>query len=160
MTDVVAPSSSYFDFQIPSTFLWRYGRVRSGPVRVPELKPEEASRLRRHREEGREPGGDAAPVAQTSADSEAKERDELRIELVDLTSQISALRLERDGLLAAVVSLNAEASDLQSKQRELTSLRSEIQALRTRKSSLERSITSPRRTPERMRWGRTEFHDS
>ena len=39
MTDVVAPSSSYFDFQIPSTILWRYGRVRSGPARVPELAP-------------------------------------------------------------------------------------------------------------------------
>jgi uncharacterized coiled-coil DUF342 family protein len=101
-----------------------------------------------------------ARLVQASAEPEVIERDELRTELVDLKNQISALRLGRDELLATAVSLNAEVSDLQSKQRELILLRSEIQALRTRKSSLERSTASLHRPKERLRWGRTEFHDS
>jgi chromosome segregation ATPase len=160
MTDVAAPSSFYLDLQIPSILRRRGGRVCPSPTPVPELAPNATPEARHRGQEGRDLDGEAAQLFQASAEPGVIERDELRTELVDLKSQISALRLERDELLAAAVSLNGEVSDLQSKQQELIFLRSEIQALRTRKSLLERPITSLRRPTERIRWGRTEFHDS
>lgn len=161
LTDVVVPSSSYLDFQIPSTFRWRYGRVRSTPARVPELAPHAAAPESRHcGESGPELEHEIVQLVQASAEPSVIKRDEFRIELVNLESQISALKGERDELLGAAVALSAVVSDLQSKQQELIFLRSEIEALRNRKSSLERSMTSLHRPTGGIRWGRTEFHDS
>ena len=167
MTDVAAPSSSYLDLQIPSTFRWRYGRVRLAPARVPELAPNAAPRLRHRGEGGRELHREVARLIQAPAEPEVIERDRLRIELLDLKAQIPALRRdrddlrmelgdlnrqipalrqERDELLATAVVLSAEVSDLQSKQQELIFLRAEIQELRKRKSSLEKTITTIERS--------------
>lgn len=184
MTDVTAPSSWYLDLQIPSILRRLDGRVRPSPARVPELVPSAPPEPRHSGEEERELGGEVPQLFQAVEESALIERDELRIELVDLKRQIPALRLERDELrmelvdlnnqipalrrerdelLAAGIPLIAEVTDLQSKQQQLISLRSEIQALRRRKSSLEKSITGLRRPTEMIKRGRTEnrkFDDS
>jgi chromosome segregation ATPase len=184
MTDVAAPSSWYLDFQIPSILRRWDGGVRPSPAQVPELATSAAPDPRHCGDERRELGGEVAHLFQTSAEPGVIERDESRVELVEVKSQIPVLRRERDELrmalgdlnneiptlihqrdelLATAVSLSTEVSGLQSKQRELICLRSEIQALRKRKSSLEKSITALRRPIEKIRGGRTEhqkFHDS
>jgi hypothetical protein len=163
VTDVVAPSSLFLDFQIPCTFRWRYGRVRSTPARVPELAPDAASESRHCGVLRPELEGEVVELFQASAEPWISQRDEFRIEVVDLKRQISALRRERDELLAAAVALSPVVSDLQSKQQELMSLRSEIQALRKRKSSLESPIAGPRGPTVMARILRTEnrrFDDS
>lgn len=152
MTAVAAPSNSYLDLQLPSTFRWRYGRSRSAPVRVPELAPNADRAPRHRRESGREFHRAVAGLIQQPAPG-VTERNELRIELAALKTQIPLLRQERDELLATAVSLSAEVSDL----------RSEIQALRGRKASLEKSMAALRWSTEkigRRRTGYREFHDS
>jgi uncharacterized coiled-coil DUF342 family protein len=91
------------------------------------------------------------------------ERDELRVELVDLRSQVPALRHTRDELLATVEPLRAQVTDLRLKQRELRSLTSELQARRDQKSSLDRRLAELRRLTARTGGARTgyrNFHDS
>jgi hypothetical protein len=163
VTDMVTPSSPLLDLQIPRAFRWRYGRVRSTPARVPELGPQAVSKSRQGGELRPELGGQVVELFQASAEPWVSQRDECRIELVDLKSQISALRRERDELLAAAVALSPVVSDLQSKEQELVTLRSEIQALRKRKASLERPIAGPRGPTVMARLLRTEnqrFDDS
>jgi chromosome segregation ATPase len=184
MTDVVAPSNWFLDFQIPSILRRWDGRVRPCPAPVPELAADAAPDPRHYGDEGREVSGQLAQGSQTLLEPGAiesdecsiellevksqipaltRERDELRMALGDLNSQIPALIHQRVELLATAVPLSAEVSDLQSKQRELIFLRSEIQALRKRKSSLEKSITALRGPTEKIRGGRTEnqkYHDS
>jgi len=184
LSDVAAPSSWYLDLKVPSILRRWDGRVRPSPAHVPELVPNAAPEPRHCGDQGRELGGEVDPLSQASAEPGVIERDEFRVELVEVKSQIPALRRERDGLrmalgdlnsqiptlkhqrdelLVTAVSLSAEVSDLQSKQEELILLRSEIQALRKRKSSLETSIVALRRPTEKIRGGRTEnqkFHDS
>jgi prefoldin subunit 5 len=184
MTDVVAPSSWYLDFQIPSILRRWDGRVRPCPAQVPELGADAAPAPRHCGDEGREVCGEMAQPSQALVERGViepdefsvelvevksqipalrRERDELRMALGDLNSQIPALLHQRDELLATATSLSAEVSDLQSKQRELIFLRSEIQALRKRKSSLEKSIIAGRGPTEKIRGGRTEnqkYHDS
>jgi predicted nuclease with TOPRIM domain len=173
MTDVAARLNAYIDLQLPSTFRWRYGRIRSAPARVPELAPNADRQTRHRREDVREFHRDmvgltpepAPPVTWPDelrieiADLKAqipalqRERDGHRIELVDLKARIPILRQERDELLATAVSLSAEMANLSA----------EIQALRERKSSLERSIAALRWSTEkigRLRIGYREFHDS
>jgi hypothetical protein len=173
MTDVAARSNAYLDLQLPSTFRWRYGRIRSAPARVPELAPNTDRQARHRRDGGREfhrdvPGLTQGPAPRVTGPDELRielaaletqipalrrERDGHRIELVELKTQIPILRQERDELLATAVSLSAEMSNL----------RAEIQALRERKSSLEKSIAALRWSAEkigRRRIGYREFHDS
>jgi uncharacterized coiled-coil DUF342 family protein len=130
---------------------------------VPELAPDTASESPHCGEFRPELDGEVVELFQASAEPWVSQRDEFLIELVDLKSQISALRRERDELLAAAVALSPVVSDLQSKQQELVSLRSEIQALQKRKSSLERPIAGPRGPTVMARLLRTEnkrFDDS
>jgi cell division protein FtsL len=91
------------------------------------------------------------------------EREQLRIEVVDLNSQLPAMRHEREELLAAVAPLRAEVTDLRSKQQELASIRSEIRQLRHQKSALDRELLAELRssTEESGRArNRHRFHDS
>jgi hypothetical protein len=173
MTDVAARLNAYLDLQLPSTFRWRYGRVRSAPVRVPELVPNGDRQTCHRREGGREFHRDVAGLTQepaprvtgpeelrielaalkTQIPALRRERDGHRTELVDLKTQIPILRQERDELLATAVSLSAEMSNL----------RAGIEALRERKSSLEKSIAAFRWSAEkigRRKIGYREFHDS
>jgi chromosome segregation ATPase len=173
MTDVAARSNAYLDLQLPSTFRWRYGRVRSAPVRVPELAPNADRKTRHRREGGREFHRDVAGLTQEPA-PRVTESDELRAELAALESQIHALRRERDGHRIELIDLEAQISILRQERDELlatavplcaemSNLRAEIQALRERKSSLEQSIAALRRSTEkigRRRIGYREFHDS
>src|SRR5664280_656694 len=68
------------------------------------------------------------------------ERDQLRIELVDLQGQIPALRYEQTTLLAAVEPLRVEATELRAKQQELVSIRSEVQGLLGQKATLQAEV--------------------
>jgi uncharacterized coiled-coil DUF342 family protein len=80
------------------------------------------------------------------------QRQRLKTELVDLTGQISTLRIERDELLAAVTSLKAKVKDLRSKRQELFLVQSEIQVLRRQKSLLDGELwTELRRSTEKFR---------
>ena len=93
-----------------------------------------------------------------------RQRDRLRTDLLELSSQIPTLSNERDDLLAAVVPLRAEVIDLRSKQQELRSLQEEISGLRRQRSALDRDWLAEVRGPvPRIRNTRTKhqkFHDS
>ena len=166
MTDVAVAPGSCLDFEIPSSFRWRYGRVRSDPVQVPELATHEVVEPR-HRGKSRRLRLDrevAQPV-KASVEPRVEERDAPVVELGSinsLRSQISVLRQERNELLAETRALSAEVSCLRSKREELEALRSGIQDLHQRKSVLERSILSLRRQAGAIggRTGHREFHDS
>jgi uncharacterized coiled-coil DUF342 family protein len=80
------------------------------------------------------------------------QRQRLKTELADLTGQVSTLSLERDELLAAVVSLKAKVMDLRSKRQELLLVQSEIQVLRRERSLLDGELlTELRRSTEKFR---------
>jgi Protein of unknown function (DUF2510) len=93
-----------------------------------------------------------------------RQRDQLRTDLLQLSSQIPTLSNERDGLLADVVPLRTEVSDLRLKQQELRSLQEEIGGLRRQRSALDRDWLAEVRGPlPRIRTTRTKhqkFHDS
>jgi len=161
VTGVVAVPNSLLDVHIPSTFRWRYGRLRSAPARVPELAPLVGSGP--HDREGSEPELACQTVQNLEGSAELRvvKRDECFTELSDLKTEISALRRERDELLTVAVLLSAEVSDLQSERHELMSLRTEIQELRRRKSLFEQSISALRRPVANLgRAGKWRFDDS
>jgi hypothetical protein len=93
-----------------------------------------------------------------------RQRDQLRTDLLELSSQIPTLSTERDDLLADVVPLRAEVTNLRLKQQELKSLKEEIDGLRRQRSSLDRDWLAEVRGPmPRFRSTRTKhqkFHDS
>lgn len=93
-----------------------------------------------------------------------RQRDQLRTDLLALSSQIPTLRNERDELLADVVPLRDEVTGLRTKQQELKSLEEEISQLRRQRSSLDREWLDEVRGPmPRFRSSRTRhqtFHDS
>lgn len=93
-----------------------------------------------------------------------RQRDQLRTDLLELSSQIPTLSNERDELLADLEPLRSEVTDLRLKQEELTSLQEEINGLRRQRSALDRDWLAEVRGPiPRIRSTRTKhqkFHDS
>jgi len=212
MTEAIAPAGWYPDVQIPELLRWWDGctwtafaasvdalavstpapsqvptRVDPPPARIPELAPspesdpcpdegmfvgrheleEEVAQLRQTLDELGVTEPDQLWMELVDLNSQIPamryERDQLRIELVDLERQIPTLSDEREQLLAVITPLRAEVTDLRSKQQELTSLQSEIHELRHQKSSLDRELLSHlRESAEEVRSARTKhrFHDS
>ena len=136
--------------------------VKPSPAPIPELALSPAQEPCHCGElfgEKQELEDEVAQLLHTLAER-GTERDRLRMELVDLNSQIPTLRHERDELLVAAASLRGVATDLGFKRQELTSLRSEIQSLKYQKSSLNRELVERRGLTKSARTGYQKFHDS
>jgi uncharacterized coiled-coil DUF342 family protein len=187
MANKAAPAGWYPDPQIPNTLRWWDGRAwtastqplePTAPSTVPALQTitpvqqtagETQVVVQQPVPEPRHRGGlfggkrdleeEVAQLRGTLAELGVTERDQLRLELVDLHSEIPALRNERDELLEAVGPLRAEMNDLQTKQKELTSLRSEIQTLQQQKSSLDGEVAELRGLTEKIDTARKEYEE-
>lgn len=85
------------------------------------------------------------------------ERDQLRIELVDLQGQIPALRYEQTTLLAAVEPLRSEAAELRAKQQELVAVRTEIQTLSSQRATLQAEVAQLQGMHQQSETLRAEF---
>ncbi len=85
------------------------------------------------------------------------ERDQLRIELVDLQGQIPALRHEQTTLLADVEPLRAETTELRAKQQELVAVRSELDRLQGQRAGLQAEVDQLQVIHEQSQALRTEF---
>ena len=147
MSEAMAPAGWYPDAQSPDTLRWWDGRewtahthpaqsaaTPAAPV-VEAATPAQTmpgqpiSAIRHPAPEPRHRGGlfggkreleeEVARLQQTLADLGVTERDQLRTELVDLRSEIPALKHERDELNGVVGPLRVEVADLRAKQQEL-----------------------------------------
>ena len=190
MTDLAVSRSQCLDLPIPSILVRRDNRPTAPPVRVPELATFGITDIRVHSDrDDRVPDGRKVGWAPLDFSSDPDldvlrlERLELESELPDLRREDAAMRgklarlkreiraahLERDGLLAVAAALREHVAELTSEQteqdpEELPTLRREVQALRRRNSELEGSrggFGFPTKILRLGTWtGRQRFDDS
>jgi len=192
MTDLAASGAQCLELPIPSILVRRDSRPYAPPVRVPELAPRAIAGIGCRCDvdfDERKPDG--RPVGRELSDvSPGPDLDELRVEWMELESQLPGLRsersamrgklaglrreiraaqMDRDELLALAAALRERVAELSSEQRErvqeeLPALRREVHALRRRNSELEGLPAGFRIPTEILRigfWiGRQRFDDS
>jgi uncharacterized coiled-coil DUF342 family protein len=168
MADVSAPSGWYPDLHIPSILRWWDGqtwtghmapveapdaqvavaaqtptRVRPSPARVPELVPISTPEPHHHvggSDKKRDFDTEVAELFEAMAAQEVMERDQLKTELLDLTSQIPPLRQERDDLRTELADLAGQIPTVRQQRdglrAELAELSAQLPAVRRERDNL------------------------